>query len=312
MKTRLLTLCLFLISVVGAEEGKVFFRSIPSGADVYLGPNTKPSGKTPCLIPVALGNGKARLSLVDHTTKEVNFNVKNASILKLDVVKLSKDLFPVDIVFLEEGWQILVNKKPYLEDDGFVSAPATIQLGRGQHEVRLVKKGFRDIMRQVDAEKTKSVTVDTKPAVGISSYKENKQQTKPKSKSKFANFDFDNYTVEQWDSFKGPIVTVSARKELDTGILIKQGQKLAILPHPSDIWNWDSRLVSTSIYKGISSTVNNLPVVCLCYKFKANANAKIRKYGVTIGSGRLILFANDSNNMDNSGKIRVKLVPIKH
>ena len=78
---------------------------------------------------------------VDRKINKVEFNLESF-------------LMYVDVVFLVEGWQIYVDKVPYLDSGGKpVFAPTTIILTKQKHEVRLVKGGFNDIIKNVDVNK---------------------------------------------------------------------------------------------------------------------------------------------------------------
>lgn len=199
-----LLLCFNLV----ANEGKIYFRSEPSGAEVIIAANSLDnakkfgSGKTPCLVVVPFGSYSVKFSFKDYLDKWVPLEVKSDSIIKPDVVKLDMALISVDIIFLHEDWQVWLDGKPYEKDGAVVLAPATIKIPGGKHEVRLVKFGYQDININFDfSNDTKYVSFEKhEPKRGISSIKKINLKDQHKSTIelvKSGKFDFDNFTEKQ-------------------------------------------------------------------------------------------------------------------
>src|SRR6266404_4688620 len=81
-------------SIYAAEEGKVFLRTEPNGADVFLvvkgedgKTEQKPLGKTASLFKLPEGNHTVIFKLTNFTDATAEFEVKGTEILKPDTVK---------------------------------------------------------------------------------------------------------------------------------------------------------------------------------------------------------------------------------
>jgi hypothetical protein len=122
---------------VKPEKSKLFIRSTPSCAGVYLG--EEKLGTTPCLLTLDVGTHELILKMDGYADAVRNFVLKDTTIHKPPVVHLGHKLRSVDIIFLEEGWQIFVDGEPYLENDKPVMAPATIKVSNDAHEIKLIK-----------------------------------------------------------------------------------------------------------------------------------------------------------------------------
>lgn len=171
---RAFVLLVFLMGVCLAEEsvldGKVFVKSDPTGADVFLvlsDGKFDNLGKTPALVKVPLGKVKLLIQLEKYQVSSLELDLKDASIQKPDTVKLAAVTHNVDVVF-EEGWTIYVDKVLLSQDNKPVVTPATIHVSEGAHEIGLAKTGFRDIVIKAEVTKDTSVTVAEKPVNGKS------------------------------------------------------------------------------------------------------------------------------------------------
>lgn len=207
---RAFVLLVFLMGVCLAEEsvldGKVFVKSDPTGADVFLvlGDGKFDNlGKTPILVRVPLGKVKLLVQVEKHQVSSLELELKDTAIQKPDVVMLEAILFDVDVIF-EEGWQVFVDKAPVLKDGKPVLTPATVHIPWGEHEVGLAKKDFRDIVVKVEAMKDTLVEVKDKPVKGISVLVKNK--INPKSSERL---DF----IGKWEITKYGPITISFDKE---------------------------------------------------------------------------------------------------
>lgn len=130
-------------------KSRLFVRSAPSRADVFLG--DEKLGTTPCLLTLGIGTHELTLRKDGYSSVTKDFVLKNTDIHKPPVVHLGHKLRSVDVIFLEEGWQIFVDGKPYLEDGKPVMAPATVKVAVGKHEIQLVK-GDLEIRSEIGTE----------------------------------------------------------------------------------------------------------------------------------------------------------------
>ncbi len=118
-------------------------------------------------------------------------------------------------------------------------------------------------------------------------------------------------TGEDWERVRGKVGTVLATAQFDTGVDLKEGQKLVILPHPSDTWSPMPSIPAVD-YKGgygVVGMVRGNQVMTLAWKIGDGKETAVSKSKIASGVGRLFLFPIDQNLNDNSGSIRVKLVP---
>jgi len=258
------------------------------------------------LLKMPVGVHRIKLSKDGYLPIITNITV-DKKINKIEY-ELDKEMNDINIIFLHEGWQVYVDGNPYLDDDKPVFAPASIMVSKEKHEIRLVKGGFNDIVKRINGEDT--VEIKDEPIRGKSTIKKKKEikETKKENTTNFTNsFDFENYSIEQWNNISGITVIVSSKSTLDTKINIDETHKFAIVPNPDDRWASSPDPLHECNYRGLKNYPHNGKfTMALCYK----VNNFIEQYGVTKGTGRLILFANDNKYDDNRGNIRVKLVPI--
>lgn len=181
----IISLLLLSLQLVGEEStiiGKAHIKTDPAGAEIFKADVSL--GKTPCLIDLGAGGSHMLVvRLKGYVDKVLNIEIKDASIHKLDVVKLEAIKVKFDVVFLEEGWEIVVDKVSYVKDGKPVTAPATIEIIPGQHEIKLVKDNFQDIVGKVDTEKVKQWEVTDKPKQGRSSKTIVKNETQIQTES---------------------------------------------------------------------------------------------------------------------------------
>jgi len=143
-----------------AEDGKVYVKTDPAGAEITLvngeGENQKLEalGKTPSLVKVPLGKVKLIFTLKEHRSTSLELDIKDTAIQKPDVVKMIAIMYNVDVLYKEEGWNIWSDGK-----DTGKKTPDTIELPFGDHKVTIKKEGFKDI--------NKDVKIDNKATVEI-------------------------------------------------------------------------------------------------------------------------------------------------
>jgi hypothetical protein len=283
---------------VAGEEGKVFVRSEPVGAEVLRVDEAKVElGRTPVLVVLPVGEVSLLLRLQGFHDKLIELEVKGTEIVKLDVVKLDVVKVKVDVVFLEEGWAIVVDKVPYVKDGKAVVAPATIEVTPGSHEVRLVKSGFQDIVKQIKDENT--ITVVDKPKIN------NKPQQKIDQKQQI---NLDKITLEQWNMLHGQELTVPSTREYDTDIVVNSA--ILLIPNPVDKWTTNRGVNPDVGFKGDPDHKHGkYPSMALCYRFDDDTVYQpINNDGIIHGNGKLYLICNDANRLNNQGTIKVKIM----
>jgi len=138
-----------------AEDGKVYVKTDPAGAEITLvngeGENQKLEvlGKTPSLIKVPLGMVKLIFTLKEHKSATLELDIKDTAIQKPDVVKMVAITYNVDVLYKEEGWNIWADGK-----DTSKKTPDTIELPFGDHKIVLKKDGFKDINEDINVAST--------------------------------------------------------------------------------------------------------------------------------------------------------------
>jgi hypothetical protein len=143
---------------------------------------------------------------------------------------------------------------------------------------------------------------------------------------------WDNLTPSQWEKIpKAATIAVLARTDrTDPSLILKAGERIRIVPHPSDTWsndtywekgittNWrgaerDSGPKRTTYYDNDLRN-SNLPFGCLVW-WLDNENNRPEVPGVVTGPGRVYLACNRAvglfGNGNYTGQIRVKLLPVK-
>lgn len=175
-----LLLIVFVSShLASAEEElvKVWVRSEPIGAEIFLSvqkedgkPDLRSIGKTPELINLPLGKAAIVLRLSKYKDSVLPLVITGKSILKPDIVKLELLTNSVDVIWMEDGWEISLDKQPYLKNEKPVSAPATLDLINGKHEITLNKDGYESITTVVEV-KDAPATLDLTKTVPKKSVK---------------------------------------------------------------------------------------------------------------------------------------------
>jgi hypothetical protein len=122
---------------------------------------------------------------------------------------------------------------------------------------------------------------------------------------------YDKLTVSQWGKLKGTIIPVdAARHQINTGISLKDGQQLRLVPHPTDTWRIsDGRDITIdTTYKGQSMRKNGSVGELAC----TVGNGKEQQAGIITGIGEIVLYPSlpRGRNIISSGIIRVKILPV--
>lgn len=171
MKLLSIVLILTTAFISAGEDGKVFLKSEPIGAEVFLiagddGKELKSLGKTAGIFKLPEGKNKLLLRLANYADTFTEIEVKGTAIMKPDAIALEAITYSVDVVFAEEGWKILIDKVAQTEDGKLVTTPATVKAPAGKHEIRLSKDGFKDIVKNIDVMKNQVLDILDKPIVG--------------------------------------------------------------------------------------------------------------------------------------------------
>ena len=173
---------LFLLTCLAAvaqdEVGKVWLKSDPAGAEIFLGVKDKDGvlvpkdtgKKTNALIELLAGKQTLVLHLEGYENATVEVSANPAAIAKPETVVLSKPMKPVDILFAEDGWIIFVDDKGGDATESardahnqVATTPCTIKMTIGKHTVDLHKAGFLKISFPCEVtDKTTSIEVKGK------------------------------------------------------------------------------------------------------------------------------------------------------
>ena len=168
-----------------AEDGKVFVKTDPPGALVFLKDGEKTLGKTAGIIPVPQGKQTLILKLTGFKDAELEVNVQGTSIIKPDPVTLEKRQSQIDVIFAEEGWRVFIEKKSVNDAAGKIAlTPCTVALAIGPHELSLAKSGFADLSQKIEVKENGTVEVNGKPVKGVSALL--KSDDKPAAPEKIA------------------------------------------------------------------------------------------------------------------------------
>ncbi len=129
------------------------------------------------------------------------------------------------------------------------------------------------------------------------------------------DINYDHLSAGQWERLKGKIITVDAARGINpTGITLSDGQKIRVVPHPTETWKIsDDRGVNqeTTWKGGMQGRRAVGSLQCVVGKGLEQTP------GILTGSGQLTLFALNppgprrrANAVTISGTIRVKIVPV--
>jgi len=125
-----------------------------------------------------------------------------------------------------------------------------------------------------------------------------------------AEVDYDKLTAGQWEKLKGKVVAVDAGRGLvAAGITLSAGQKIRVVPHPTETWKmtdprgetlkstWKGSMAGRRAFGSLQCTVGDSPE---------------QTPGIITGIGPLNLFAlmPKARAFQVSGTIRVKILPV--
>jgi len=298
--------------------GKIYVRSDPPGALIqHVWPDgviTKCS-TTPKLLLFKFKKVKLRLTKDGYTPVTREYALIEGSIIKPEPVKLKPATRRIDVMYKDEGWTVLLNGKPMKDTLGKPAmVPCTVEIPVGATDLRLWKARkeipFRLTSESfVEVEGTPRLSRIGKP--GRKAVRDG-DVSKYHRLSLWRKFDFENYTEEFWNKVPGKIMTVKANEVLDTGITLKKGQALVVLPHPTDKWKTGPHGQLTT-YRGYKSKwdkdrfwANSMFMAAI-----TKSNNRFYKYGLVRDPKNVMIMSNDRGLHDSSGFIRIKLIILK-
>ena len=121
------------------------------------------------------------------------------------------------------------------------------------------------------------------------------------------DIDFSSLSAGQWEKLKGKIITVEAGNGINvTSVMLKEGQKIRVVPHPTETWKIDDRgTVLKTTWKG--GMAGRRAVGSLQCRVGEGIE---QTPGVITGTGQLSLFPLTNRRLALSGSIRVKILPV--
>ena len=147
-----------------------------------------------------------------------------------------------------------------------------------------------------------------------------------------SNLNYDNLSAKQWDRLKGNVVTAFVGKDRkDIGLTLTPGVKYRIVPHPTDVWQWNSYYSSFSTssgnngqtevnYKGMEQTYVSGGKTYSYNEGGINDGALVMqiesgpwmKPGVIEGDGRVYLgpYSRYRYGLGGKGEIRCKIMNV--
>ena len=125
------------------------------------------------------------------------------------------------------------------------------------------------------------------------------------------DINYDKLSASQWEKLKGTTIIIdAARGHTDTGIVLRDGQQMRLVPHPTDTWritNGKDITIDTT-YKGQSMRNKYSIGELICVV----GNGMEQQPGLIFGIGNLTIFPSTQKGkgIKASGSIRVKLLPV--
>jgi len=299
MKTTFLTGLILLqltLTKLPGEEGKIFLKTEPTGAEIII--NEKTLGKTNTLLELPTGTQKITLRLPNHEDKTITIDIHNKHIIKPDTIKMTPTTCKIDLL-IEEGWQIYINDARTTDLEGKpAETPCSINAPNNS-KITLAKEGYIDI----EFLATPAVTITNINGTKGKSNKLN-EKTKPNTKNEFNLEEYmKTLTEEQWTKLKGIEYKVPAKETLDTKITLDGTYKIAITPHPTDKWYLGAN--TNCDWKGKQTPWGFLG--WMGYKI---GNSELKHLTTIKDKGKLYLQSYDHTPQDNNGFIRVKIIKI--
>jgi len=117
---------------------------------------------------------------------------------------------------------------------------------------------------------------------------------------------FKSYSVKDWETFPGTVVTANA-ESYTTAATLEKNQEAILLPHPGDQWASHSA-GSRFDYKGGTALQKGLPSLGMIVKVGDSEEQAIDPSKLYAGPGSVILSCNDGTMSNNIGSIRVKVI----
>jgi hypothetical protein len=121
------------------------------------------------------------------------------------------------------------------------------------------------------------------------------------------DINFASLSAGQWEKLKGKIITVEAGNGINaTSVTLKEGQKIRVVPHPTETWKIDDRgnVLKTTWKGGMAGRRAAGSLQCRV------GDGIEQSPGIISGTGQLSLFALGNRKLSISGTIRVKILPV--
>lgn len=119
-------------------------------------------------------------------------------------------------------------------------------------------------------------------------------------------------TPEQWELLAVPAVEVPADGEVRVDVVVPDGQRILVVPHPTDTWSC-SMSGPPCDYRGdpdwmVGRKPGEPNAFCLIYRTPDGERTAVYREPVLERSGSYAFEADDFGKHDNRGRIRIKLV----
>lgn len=148
---------LLILSACHAEDGRVYVKSDPAGAEINVLAGgdkevyTSTDQKTPALITLPQGEQKVLLKLAGYKDTYLSIKVEGTAIIKPDPVKMDMAKVALDVLYSDDGWSVMIDKKVVNDASGKPAvAPCTIPVTLGKHEITFSKSGYNDMTTQME------------------------------------------------------------------------------------------------------------------------------------------------------------------
>jgi hypothetical protein len=121
------------------------------------------------------------------------------------------------------------------------------------------------------------------------------------------DIDYNSLSAGQWEKLKGKIITVDAGRGINaTSVMLSDGQKIRVVPHPTETWKIDDRgtVLKTTWKGGMTGRRASGSLQCRV------GEGIEQSPGIIAGIGQLSLFALGNRRLVITGTIRVKIIPV--
>ncbi len=118
-------------------------------------------------------------------------------------------------------------------------------------------------------------------------------------------------TAEQWDAIEGQEIKVPATAvDFDTRVIVAANKSMVVVPRPGDSWSTGAAWAAVGAEGDMTAPANKGYALMAMLLITGNTVQPISKEPVVVGPMRIHLKSNDGIYTDNTGEIRVKIVPV--